>query len=78
MKNIDSAMIFDTPESIEARRLITLRHMLRLEILGMKSRQGSAYAYIKKNFGFCGSKKSVLDQYTSFLKERNILAPSAK
>jgi hypothetical protein len=46
---------------IEGARLLTLRSMLKLEILGMHRRGRSAYA-ILKDMGFKGTRESVLAQ----------------
>lgn len=51
-----------TPEQIEGARLLALRQMLKLEILGMqRSRSPSAYSLLKK-MGFKGTRKEVLAQ----------------
>lgn len=42
--------------------LLQLRSALGLEIKGLKNSRGSAYAYIKKTFGYKGSKQKVYDQ----------------
>ena len=45
-------------------RLLALKHALKLEILGMKRSRGpSAYTIIKREFGFRGNKRKVLDQF---------------
>jgi hypothetical protein len=54
--------IIEGKENIRLYRLITLRGALKLEILGMKRRGRSAYAIIKDEFKFKGSKKKVLEQ----------------
>lgn len=51
-----------TGPQIDAYRLITLRAMLRLELAGMTRRGRSAYAILKSEFGFHGSRASVLNQ----------------
>lgn len=66
-------MVFDTPEAIDAYRLLALRQMLKLEVKGMKRRGPAAFSVIKKEFKLKGTKASVLEQYTSILKENNIL-----
>ena len=51
-----------TGHQIEAARLLTLRQMLRLEMLGMsKSRGPTAYSTLKM-MGFKGSREKVLAQ----------------
>jgi len=66
-------MIADTPESIAAFRLITLRAALKLECLGMRHSRGSAFKVIKSEFNIKGTKKSVLAQYEAMLREENII-----
>jgi hypothetical protein len=59
-----------TGESIEIQRQMTLRQALKLETLGMsRSRSPSAYALVKKEFGFKGSKRRVLEQLTAHLND---------
>ena len=51
-----------TGHQIEAARLLTLRQMLKLELLGMsKSRGPTAYSTLKM-MGYEGTRKSVLTQ----------------
>ena len=51
-----------TGHQIEAARLLTLRQMLKLEMLGMsKSRGPTAYSTLK-TMGFKGSREKVLAQ----------------
>jgi hypothetical protein len=66
-------MMIDTPEGIAAYRMLALRSMLKLEILGMKHSRGSAYATIKRVFNLKGNKQRVLDQYETLLREKGIL-----
>lgn len=59
-------MILDTPEAIARYRLLTLKSALSLEVLGMKRSHGpSVFSIVKKEFGFKGTKQSVLDQLTA-------------
>lgn len=53
-------------DKIAGARLITLKHMLHLEIKGMKRRGRSAYAIVKDELGFRGNRQKVYDQ----LKEK--------
>jgi hypothetical protein len=48
-------------------RLRTLHKMLKLELLGMKRRGQSAYAIIKQETGFTGSKQKVYDKLDDLL-----------
>ena len=49
-----------TKDNINFFRLLSLRSALKLEIVGMKKRGRSAYSIVKEEFGFKGSKRSVL------------------
>ena len=61
-------MIIDTPHKIELYRLLALKSMLKLEILGMKKRGRTAYSIAKKEFGIKGNKKKVLEQITELIR----------
>jgi hypothetical protein len=62
-----NSAILDTPEQIATFRLLTLRQMLKLEMLGMTRRGRTAYSIIKEELGFKGSKQSVFDQLSELL-----------
>ncbi len=62
-----SGAILDNPEQIAAFRLLTLRSMLKLEILGMTRRGRSAYSIIKQESGLRGSKISVYNQLSALI-----------
>ena len=68
-------IILDTPEAINAYRLLALKGALKLEIAGMQFKGGrlSAYRTIKEEFGFKGNKQSVYDQYVAYLTEIGVL-----
>jgi len=73
----DQAIVIDTPEGIEMYRLLALKYALKLEIAGMKHRGGSAYAMLKREFGFRGDKAAVLAQLLALIaikKETGITA----
>jgi hypothetical protein len=58
-----------TGSQIEAARLLTLRQMLKLEMLGMsKSRGPTAYSTLKM-MGFKGTRQAVLDQLNEWRDE---------
>ena len=63
----EEAIIISGKENIDRARLIALKGALRLEVVGMKNRGMSAYQIIKKEFGFKGSKKAVLEQLTNYI-----------
>ena len=70
------SIIIDTPEGIEAYRLLALRGALKLEIYGMRRSRGiSAATAIKREFNLKGSNKSVLEQYEGILREKGVLKP---
>lgn len=66
--------VIDTPEGINAYRLLVLRGALRLECKGMRRSRGhSASTVIKREFGLKGSNINILDQYEAILREKGIL-----
>lgn len=54
------------PDQIDAARLLTLRQMLRLEMLGMTKKGRSAYSILKSEFGFRGSREAVFAALTEW------------
>jgi hypothetical protein len=62
-----------TGNEIDSFRLLALKGALHLELLGMKRRGSSAFAIVKKEFGFKGSKQSVYDQFVETLTNQGIL-----
>ena len=62
-------IILDTPEKIDMALFLSLRSALKLECLGMGRRGQSAYSIIKQEYGFKGTKKSVLQQMEQIIKE---------
>ena len=66
-------MILNTPNQIDAFRLLTLRGALRLEVMGMKRHGRSAYAIVKEEFALKGNKQKVFDQFTEILQENDIM-----
>jgi hypothetical protein len=64
-----------TGHQIEAARLLTLRQMLRLEMLGMsKSRGPTAYSTLKM-MGYKGSREKVFEQLTEW--RNNLMGETA-
>lgn len=59
--------MLNTPNQIEFFRLLTLRQMLKLELMGMKRSGRSAYSIIKKEIGLKGSRESVYQQFSALL-----------
>ncbi len=66
-------LVLDTPESINAFRLLALKLALGLEMKGLKRRGRSALSIIKAEFGLKGTAKTVLPQYEAILRARGIL-----
>ena len=66
-------IICNTPESINAYRLLALRGALKLEAVGLKRRGPSALSIVKREFGFKGNAKSVSEQFAKYLREKGIL-----
>lgn len=69
---MDSAIVLDRPDQIQAARLLALRGMLKLEVKGMKGKV-SIYALIKREFGLKGNKRRVLEQFEEKLRKDGIL-----
>ena len=69
MDDTSNMIVADTPQKIEAFRLLALKSALRLEIAGMKRSRGpSACAIIKSEFGLKGNKQYVMIQYLDILR----------
>ena len=64
------ATVITGSEKIAGARLITLKHMLHLEMQGMKRRGRSAYSIIKDELGFRGSRQKVYDQLEEYINEQ--------
>ena len=62
-------IVANTPEQIDMFRFLSLKSALKLECLGMSRRGQSAYSIAKAEYGFKGSKKSVLEQMEQIIKE---------
>jgi len=60
-------MILDNPDAIMRYRLLTLRQMLNLELLGMKRHGRSAYSIIKEELGLKGSRETVFKTLSDLL-----------
>jgi hypothetical protein len=60
-------MILDNPDDIMRYRLLTLRQMLKLELLGMKRHGRSAYSIIKQELGIKGSRETVFKTISDLL-----------
>lgn len=54
---------------IDTYRLVAMRSALGLEVLGMKTRGGSVYALVKREFGFKGNKQKVFDLFNEYVDE---------
>lgn len=66
-------MIYDTPEEIQRFRLLSMKGRLKLEIAGLKFKGPSVYKQLKKEFGFTGNKKKVLEQLTKYIEDNNMV-----
>ena len=67
---MNNTIICETPAQIDTLRMLTLRGALRLELVGMKHSRGfSAYATVKREFGFKGDKASVLAQLNAHIEK---------
>jgi hypothetical protein len=57
-------------ENFELYALLQIKSALKLEVAGMKHSRGSAYAKVKKDFGFKGNKQSVLKQLIAHINNK--------
>jgi len=60
-------MILYNPDDIMRYKLLTLRQMLKLELLGMKRHGRSAYSIIKEELGLKGSRETVFKTLSEIL-----------
>lgn len=68
----DKTLVIDTPEGIEAYRLLAIKARLKMEMRGIRFRR-STFAAVRKEFGFKGNRAKVYDQYLDMLLERGLL-----
>lgn len=70
----NDTIICNTPETINAYRLLALKGALKLEVIGLKASRGfSAFKVVKAEFGFTGNKASVLAKYEAHLRSIGVL-----
>ena len=67
---MNEGFIAYTKDNINLFRLLSLRSALKLEMVGMKKRGRSAYSIIKEEFGFKGSKESVLEDLQELIAQK--------
>lgn len=72
METLAHSVVFDTPEQIRMARLLTLRAALKLEVMGLRGRV-SAYATVKREFGFRGNKERVYTQFCEYVEKQKEL-----
>lgn len=75
---MNSPIVCDTPESINAFHMLSLKGALKLESLGMRHSRGSVAKVVKAILKEHGKKApankvALLAEFISFLKEKNIL-----
>lgn len=58
-----------TGDDIDLFRLISLKGRLKMEIAGMKSRGYSAATILKKEFGWKGNNKKILELLEAHIEE---------
>ena len=64
--------ILDTPEQIQAYRMLTLYHGLKLEIKGIKVNRNTSILKILKKMGYTGTRQKILEKLAKELgKEVN-------
>ena len=67
MTTNNEPIVITGEESLLKTRLIIMKAGLKLEVAGMTNRGMSCYQMAKREFGFKGSKKSVLEQLTNYI-----------
>ena len=56
-------------DNIQKVRIIALKHMLSLELKGMKRRGRSAYSIVKEELGFRGNRQRVYNQLKEYIDD---------
>ena len=74
------SIVLNTPEQIEAYRLLSLKAMLSIEVkTGLKHSRGSPSDAIRKIIGSTTKRKAkLLDEYVAYLTEHRILIPKGE
>ena len=62
-------LVLDTPEQIDMFTFLSRKGSLKLEMLGLKRGGQSVYSIIKQEYGFKGSRESVLKQMEEIIKQ---------
>jgi len=63
----EEPIVISGAENIDRARLLIMKAGLKLEVAGMNNRGMSCYQMAKREFGFKGSKKAVLEQLTNYI-----------
>lgn len=72
-------IVCDTPEMIEAFKLLSLKGALKLESIGLKRRGPSALSEVKKITGIkARSAADMLPKYIAWLEEKGFLQSEVK
>jgi hypothetical protein len=67
-------MIADTPELVNAYRLLSLKGALKLETFGLTHSRGSVAAIVREILGSkTKNKPALLAEFIQYLKDENIL-----
>ena len=61
--------VFETPEQIDMFTFLSRKVALKLEMRGLKRGGQSVYSIIKQEYGFKGSRESVLKQMEEIIKQ---------
>ena len=62
-------LVLDTPEQIDMFTFLSRKGALKLEMIGLKRGGQSVYSIIKQEYGFKGSRESVLKQMEEIIKQ---------
>lgn len=63
----DGGFAVSGKDNVARYRAVAQKHALKLELRGIRFSRGSVYAQVKKEYGFKGSKQSVLNQLTDYI-----------
>jgi len=70
MQAESTGIILDTPEQIAMFQLLRLRKACQIELsTGLRYSRGSVFTFLKKTYGFSGSKKQIYKQLCNIVEK---------
>lgn len=64
--------VLDTPEQIQAFRMLTLLAGLKLEVRGLRKTGRSCYQIVKQEFGLTGTRRKVLADFEELIYDMGL------